>query len=185
MQSNALSLLLTNQSLKVMSNIQEIWKDVIGFEGSYQVSSLGNVKTSLRRPRIKKQSLNKYGYPVTMLYRNNKSKQYKIHRLMAIAFIPNPDRKLQVNHKDGNRSNNLLSNLEWVTHSENVRHGFLMGRKLYNSKPVNQYSKSLEFIRQFESRGKAASEIGTSTSLINSCICGRIKSAGGFVWKNA
>lgn len=105
----------------------EIWKDVVGYEGLYQVSNLGNVKSLNYRSKgiskILKYSL-LYGYPSLSLTKDGIYKTYRIHRLVAIAFIDNPNNKPQVNHKNGNRADNSLNNLEWVTNKENVIHAY-------------------------------------------------------------
>ena len=108
----------------------EIWKDVVGYEGLYQVSNLGRVRTfHYGAPRIRVQFLHpKYNYWALICKRNGVKKTIKVHRMVAQAFIPNPDNKPQVNHLDCDRANNRLENLEWVTPAENVRHAGLMGR---------------------------------------------------------
>lgn len=108
--------------------MSEIWKPVVGYEDYYQVSSLGRIK-SLRRPevrndRILKGSIHPEGYNIFKLSRSGSHKSFKGHRLVAKAFIPNPENKPQVNHKNGLRADNRVENLEWVTNSENVRHGY-------------------------------------------------------------
>lgn len=113
----------------------EIWKDIKGYEGKYQVSNLGNVK-SLKRfvnhwqgglrlvnERLLK-SFIKQGYMYVDL---GNRKQCRIHRLVAEAFITNVDNKPEVNHEDGNKLNNHVSNLEWATHSENMKHSYKTG----------------------------------------------------------
>lgn len=119
--------------------MNEIWKDVIGFEGMYQVSNLGNVKsldrfvysgrnkTRIQHGKPKKPTINQDGYSYVLLYKNNKIKQSLNHRLAAIAFIPNPENKETVNHIDGDKNNNNISNLEWCTMSENVKHAWRTG----------------------------------------------------------
>lgn len=109
----------------------EVWKSIVGFEGLYEVSDLGRVK-SLERPTnqfscpfIRKQQLNKFGYLTVGLTKNNKPKTFTVHRLVAMAFILNPDNKEQINHKDGNKKNNRLSNLEWCNAQENQSHRYL------------------------------------------------------------
>ncbi len=123
--------------------IQELWKDVKGYEGLYKVSNLGRVrsieryvrsdrnpKTGLRliKPKILKAWDNGNGYMVVTISVNKKRKNKYVHRLVAEAFIPNPENKPQVNHIDNNRSNNIISNLEWCTASENSIHMMNQGR---------------------------------------------------------
>ena len=96
--------------------MQEIWKDIKGYEGLYQVSNLGNVKSLKTNKNL--YSSNAKGYRRVGLFKG-KRKGYSIHRLVAQAFIPNPENKPCVNHKDCNRANNNVNNLEWCTHKEN------------------------------------------------------------------
>ena len=116
----------------------EIWKDVQGYEGMYQVSNLGNVKSlkdHLGRPRERLRSLSniKRTYKQVDLHRKgDKPKSKYVHRLVAEAFLPNPENKPMVNHKDSNPSNNHIENLEWCTQAENVQHGYREG----NMKPA-------------------------------------------------
>lgn len=102
---------------------KEIWKDIKGYENLYQISNLGRVK-SLPKYHKKNESIMKYtlrsGYRTLVLRKNSKRKSKQIHRLVAEAFIPNPDNKYIVNHKDYNRQNNNVENLEWCTQKENV-----------------------------------------------------------------
>lgn len=115
---------------------EEIWKDIIGYEGHYQISNQGRVKALGRKgsgccviDRIKKvtKSKDKTHYDSFGLCVGNKSKCFMLHRVLAIHFIPNPENKKEVNHIDGNKSNNSLENLEWVTASENIYHGLKLG----------------------------------------------------------
>jgi hypothetical protein len=104
----------------------EIWKDVVGWEGKYQISSFGGVRSLVNQktklPVPKATSLDINGYPVVPLYNKCKLKLRKVHRLVAEAFIPNNQNKPFVNHKDGIKTNSKLSNLEWVTAKENSHH---------------------------------------------------------------
>lgn len=102
----------------------EIWKDIKGYEGLYQVSNLGRLKSYQRVKAGKLVSLQKTkdGYLQTDLYKDKVRKAVRIHRLVAEAFIPNPDGKLEVNHKNGNKENNEVDNLEWSTKQENIDH---------------------------------------------------------------
>lgn len=124
---------------------REIWKDIEGYEGYYQVSNFGNLR-SLERylPRADggvykvaskqlKTPINRDGYPTVRLYKNRKATSLKVHRLVAITFIPNHQNKKVINHIDGDKTNNKIDNLEWVTHKENTLHAYKTGLK----KPPN------------------------------------------------
>lgn len=121
----------------MMIGINEIWKDIKGYEGLYQVSNFGNVKrlssyvahngifgkTKQRIVKVKiLVPIDLRGYKVLKLSKNGEEKRYYIHRLVAETFISNPLSKPEVNHKDGNKQNNCAENLEWVTHQENCKH---------------------------------------------------------------
>lgn len=119
----------------------EIWKDVKGYEGIYEVSNLGNVKSKDRlivtsknivakiNQRILKKKVTKKGYERLTLSVSGKHKDVGVHRLVAQAFIQNPENKKEVNHIDGNKQNNQISNLEWCTRNENEKHAFKIGLK--------------------------------------------------------
>lgn len=105
----------------------EKWRDIPGYEGFYQVSDLGNVR-SIRFNKIRNmKSWDSHGYRAVELCMNNNRYTVGIHRLVALTFIPNPENKPEVNHKDRNKSNNNVENLEWVTQSENVAHAYRHG----------------------------------------------------------
>ncbi len=109
----------------------EIWKDVVGYEGLYQVSNLGRVKSVGvgygRGKGLLKQVTCHYGYKISGLSRFCKVKCFKVHRLVALAFLPNPENKREVNHINGIKTDNRLENLEWATSSENQKHAFRLG----------------------------------------------------------
>lgn len=113
-------------------NHNEEWRPVVGFEGKYFVSNLGNVKGIVRSGSsgdMLKPIPNKFGYLSVHLYDHPRNKAFLIHRLVATAFIPNPENKRTVNHIDGNKLNNCVSNLEWATYSENHKHAYRIGLK--------------------------------------------------------
>jgi hypothetical protein len=113
----------------------EIWKEIKGYEGLYQVSNYGRIKSlshinylgRLRQECILGSRLSDRGYHTAVLYNNGKPKSFRVHQLVAKAFIDNPFNKPHVNHLDGIKSNNFIDNLEWVTISENQKHAFKNG----------------------------------------------------------
>ena len=110
---------------------KEIWKDIPNYEGLYQASNLGRIKSLERidtnnhiiKERVLKQKINKSGYLYVMLYKNHNRKTLRVHKLVAQTFIPNPNNYLQINHKDENKHNNCIDNLEWCTPSYNQNYG--------------------------------------------------------------
>lgn len=120
--------------------MEEIWKDVVGYEGYYEVSNLGNVRSvdreivksdgvvQPRRARAMAKSLNTDGYLTVKLSKDGKSERIAVHRLVALAFIPNPNRLSDVNHIDFDRTNSRVDNLEWISHKENVHYTIDAGR---------------------------------------------------------
>ena len=119
--------------------MQEIYKPIKGYEGLYEVSNLGNVKSfKHKQPIILKPKMIK-GYPTVSLCINGQCKQFGIHRLVAESFINKIPDKNEINHIDGNKANNSVDNLEWCTHTENVRHAFRTG--LIQRKPLTDEQK--------------------------------------------
>ena len=177
----------------------EIWKDIAGYEGLYQVSNLGRVK-SLDRDVIDKTGRiqHKKGriisqrkrrkhadYLSVNLYQGNSLVVYTVHRLVAIAFVPNPESKPQVNHIDENPENNQAVNLEWVTPQENMHHKNLMGRiNEQRIKAVYAFGLDGELVHSFTSIAEAEKH-GFSASAISQNLAGRTKTSGGYVWKYA
>lgn len=172
----------------------EIWRDIPNYEGHYQVSNLGRVKALFyknkhgiipnREKFLKPQNVR--GYLRVALSENGIKNQYSVHRLVAEVFIPNNDNKTCVNHKDGNKANNCVDNLEWCTYSENEKHSHIvLGKQPINKKKVNQYDLKDNFIRQFESLAEAGRSINKKYSLISTCCNGYIKTAYGYKWKFA
>lgn len=109
--------------------MNEIWKEIKGFEGLYEISNFGRVR-NFKTKKLMKDTLKKSGYHEIRLSKNKKRYNCSIHRLVAENFIPNINNLRDVNHKDGNKSNNHVSNLEWLSHKDNIRHGF--NNNLYN-----------------------------------------------------
>lgn len=157
----------------------EEWRPIAGYEGEYDVSNYGRVRSRgfvqeavdgrriLMKPRLLTQQKTKDGYMRVEISRQGKQKRFAVHRLVASAFIPNPDGKPQVNHIDSNRSNNRVENLEWVTASENSIHGYKYG--LFNPDPTKMINaKKKPVIRSdgkvFSSVVDAARDAGLSGS---------------------
>ena len=155
-------------------------KDIKNYEGLYAVTSCGKV-WSYKRKKFLKPMDNSYGYLRVNLYKDGKMKSCFVHRLVADAYIPNPENLPQVNHKDENKSNNCLQNLEWCDNSYNINYG-TRNEKVSNSLkiPILQYSLDGDFIREWSS----ATDVGLKVqSHICDCAKGNRKSAYGFVWK--
>lgn len=134
--------------------MEEIWKPVCGFEEKYYISSKGYLK-NIQTDKILKMT-NKYGdYFSVVLYLNEKRKSTRIHRLVAEAFIPNPDNKPQVNHIDGNKQNNCVENLEWVTAKQNLEHA-------YNNNLSNKF-----FLKELNEKRIKSGYYGTQEHLKN------------------
>lgn len=132
--------------------MEEVWKKVVGYEDLYEVSNIGRVR-SLRRNKILStpNRIAGRGYPFLYLYRNGKRDSQMVHRLVAKAFIPNPNNYDEVNHKDEDATNNVVTNLEWCTHSYNMNYGtrnYRAGKA--NARPIDQYTLDGTFVRHFE-----------------------------------
>lgn len=149
---------------------EEIFKDVPGYEGYYTASNHGNIKNKkgqLIKPHITGSSK----YPMVTLKKDGVGKRTTVHRIIAITFIPNPHDLPEVNHKDRNRSNNHSSNLEWVSHRDNVRHAFKNGVKSGSRKAVRLINiKDGKFI-DFDSTAEAGRYLKYSSSCGTSVIC--------------
>lgn len=196
----------------------EIWKDVPGYEGLYQVSNMGRVRSFLIGGRKKKNSIeidkisstpkilrvntkDRNKYPKVQLTRFGVHRYFKVHRLVAKTFIPNPNCYPEVNHIDGDKCNNKVENLEWCSSSYNVRHsikmhpnqldGMIMYNRYVKTEPILQISKNGEVLRLFSSCAEAARETGVCSRNIlqvanhtpfNAKGQTR-KTAGGYVWR--
>lgn len=193
---------------------KEIWKDIKGFESLYQVSNLGRIKSLSKfinnNPKSKtigfyskeknlKPTKSNSGYLYVVIYKKSKKYTLFIHRLVAQAFIPNPDNLPQVDHLDGNKLNNNVDNLEWVTSKENINRAWKMG--LYkprseNKGKLNNYSKSIRkkvlqydlqgnLINSYNSTREASRITNYNNGNINNCCNNKQKTAYGFIWKYA
>lgn len=164
--------------------MKEIWRDIPGYEGLYQASNMGNIKSLFRYKKQLKAHTQPTGYKSVTLYKNHKKYFKLVHRLIAQTFIPNPDNKPAVNHLDENKANNKVSNLEWVTNKENQNYGHCMLKMAKKQgKPLIQYSLDGEKIDEFYSGGDAESKTGISRYKI-SLVANDIRhQAGGFLWR--
>lgn len=181
----------------------EEWRNIKGYEGLYQVSNYGRVKSldrwetigcntkRFRKGRMLKLAKDKYGYLKVDISKNGKRKQYSIHRLVAQAFIDNPDNLPCINHKDENPSNNNVDNLEWCSYQYNTNYGTGIQRradKMINgkcSKKVYQYTIDGNFVKVYPSGKEIQRQLGFAQSHINRCCLGKCKTAYGFIWKYA
>ena len=160
----------------------ETFVKIDGFE-KYEVSNLGKVR-NIKSGRVLKPRLQNNGYLMLCLYKNNKQKNLLLHRIVATAFIDNPEGKPQVNHIDENKTNNDLSNLEWCTARENAIHGTRIKRfSEKNFKKVIQLDLNDNVLNVFESIKQAGQETGVFATSISACCNGKVKSAGGFKWR--
>lgn len=179
----------------------EIWKNVPHYEGIYQVSSLGRIKSLDRfdgrnhwiKGTIISPSIGTNGYYGVHLFKDGKGKPFLLHRLIASAFLgENPD--LDVNHKDGNRTNNFIENLEWCTRSDNLNHSYKkLGRHGVNknrygvlnklSKPIDMFTLKGEYIRSFAGASEASRVMKIQQSEISKTAYGKRNQAGGYKWR--
>ena len=160
----------------------ETFVEIEGFE-NYEVSNLGKVR-NIKSGRILKPQLHRDGYLMHQLCENNKKKNLLLHRIIATAFIDNPEAKPQVNHIDENKLNNDLSNLEWCTERENAIHGTRTKRVAEKlSQKVIQLDLNDNILNVFKSMKQAERETGIPNGNISSCCNGRTKSAGGYKWR--
>ena len=182
--------------------MQEIWKPIPNYEGLYEVSSLGKIKSlgktyaercysktvvKMSLPKIVSQRYTTDGYLRLALIKNGKKKYFSVHRLVAQAFIPNPDNKPQINHINGIKDDNRVENLEWVTSKENTVHAHKMGLCGINgmSKQVAQLDKDGNIIAVYESTRQATIALGKNPQNSNICaICRKgYGTVAGYGWK--
>lgn len=160
--------------------LEEVWKDIEGYEGLYQVSTHGRVKSVFRYHKILKSRVKNNGYKYVQLYKNGTPYTYYIHRLVAQAFIPNPQNKPQVNHIDEDKENNRVENLEWCTRSENMNHGTAMLRTaISQGKPIICIETGVEYY----SLSECARQMGLQVGHVCSVLKGKRKTTGGYTFK--
>lgn len=185
---------------------EEIWKDIEGFEGYFQISNLGRVKSVKRilinssnikrtiKEKILSPHMSSNGYWMISLNKNRVVVKTSIHRLIAMAFINNPESKPCVNHINGIKTDNRIDNLEFVTASENIQHAYdtglikasakaKFGKENPGSKKVYQFDKSGNLINTHFGVSEAGRNTNINFGHISQCALGKRKHAGGFVWK--
>ena len=170
----------------------ETWKSIAGYEGLYEVSDMGRVKSLKHgKEKILKQGKEGSGYLNVALYKDGQKKMSLVHRLIAEAFIPNPNNLETVNHKDEVKINNTASNLEWMSQKDNINYGTRNKRTSAAninhpslSKQVQMFDISTgELLETFPSTHEAARVTGINQSSISKCCLGKLKSAGGYIWR--
>jgi hypothetical protein len=182
--------------------MEEIWKDIEGYEGRYQVSNLGRVR-SLDRVCIMKNGLKRLqkgrimaffighdGYHIVKLCSKSLKVGYRVHRLVAMAFIENPNNLPIINHKDENKINNCVDNLEWCNHEYNACYGSTPQRLSIThknhpglSKPVEQFTMDGKFIKSYPSSKEAQRQTGIKAVNIAMCCRGKYSQSGGYLWR--
>lgn len=160
----------------------EEWRDAVGFNELYEISSYGRVRH--KGGTEVGGSLNSYGYRAYSLFVGGKRYTCKGHRLVAEAFIPNPEGKRNVNHKDGDRDNNFVGNLEWATHGENERHARQELSIDYSVKPVVQKTADGHIVAVWANATMASQFNACAAQLIGACCRGTAKTAGNYVWEH-
>lgn len=185
--------------------MQEVWKSIEGYEGKYEVSNLGRVKSlkdnhGYHRELIRVPRISNSGYLYVSLWNGCRARAKKIHRLVAETFLERPADAQCVNHINGVKTDNRLENLEWCTYSYNAKHAVetglnkdpikhlpdmhgVHGKDHPTSKPIAQYTKDGEFIAEYESGVEAAKALGLRASSIQRCAAGGRKTAFGYIWK--
>jgi hypothetical protein len=174
--------------------MEEIWKDIKGYEGLYKVSNLGNIKSLKYRHHNREEILiggiKKTGYKQVILVKDNKVKYKLVHRIVAETFISNPNNKPQVNHIDGNKTNNNINNLEWCSQRENQKHAYKIGlqkpiltEKNKYSKKVAQYDFNNNLIRIYNAVREASRINQLNPRDISKCCNNKRKQVGGYIWR--
>lgn len=175
--------------------MKEVWKDIDGWEGQYQISNLGRVKSlpkklhrGMTKERIMKSTNNGSDYFIVGFRNGNRRKSYLVHRLVAKAFIPNPKNKEEVNHIDGNKQNNIYTNLEWTTKQENINHAWRTGLSSMEKLDVvrikvDQFTEDGRYITTYNSMSEAEKATRASVGEIGKCCRGLAYHSGGYRWR--
>jgi len=172
--------------------MKEIWKDIEGYEGLYQISNKGRVKSLVTRTntgRMVKRSLilrprSNHGYLYVSLAKDKTYRNKFVHRLVGQAFVSNPENKPCINHKDENKGNNFYQNLEWVTQKENANYGTRNRRAgLGHAKAIIQYDLNWNEIKRWESASAAARYFNVEPCTISSACCKRYETSCGYKWR--
>ena len=166
---------MENQQL---SNKME-WRTVIEYD-HYEVNQFGQIRHKQRKNVLNPRFNAGYGYVNFNI--NGKRKNFAVHRIVANAFIPNPFYKPEVNHKDLNKANNTVGNLEWVDSSENTKHSYGQGLRKSAGKKINQYSKNGVLIKEWASISEAARFMNCTVGAISNCCLGRTFTSMGYKW---
>ena len=153
--------------------------DIKGYEGKYAITSCGKV-WSYKRKKFLKPIRNQKGYERVFLSTNKCGKNFPIHKLVATAYIPNPNNFPQINHKDENKENNSVNNLEWCTNKYNSNYGT---RNIRMARAKWRKVLCIELNRIFDSEKQAEAELKIGVSRISECCSGKNKTAGGYHWK--
>jgi hypothetical protein len=160
--------------------MKEEWKEVEGYEKSYLISNKGNVY-SRRDNILKTPRKDVNGYMRVFLYKDGHRKFVAVHRLVALAFIPNPENKPQVNHIDGDKTNNNVENLEWCTNRENTIHAYETGLNK-NRESIHQYSLDGKLIRIWTSAYEIERVLGIGNTTIQAACTRKNHKTKGFYW---
>lgn len=164
-----------------IDNTKEEWRSIKGFEGLYEVSNFGNVKSYVENKsgKLMIPGNNQKGYKQLILRKNGKPYSRKVHRLVAEAFVENPSKLPQINHIDEDKANNKATNLEWCSAKYNANYG---SRKKVRGKVAYRYDLEGNLIDVWATTLDASKELGIARANILECIKGKRKTAGGYIW---